>query len=524
MAEQSAGKDTATGHWEMTGLVTPTPVPHLSRRASPGGRRAVRGAHRPQGPRQQGRLRHRDPEGAGRGAPAHRLAHPLHLGRQRVPGRGARGPRPARRALPHLPHRLRDRLPAVRRLPRHRAALRGHDAADFKRTPEPPRLPGAARRARPCSTAWPRAGCPSSAWARSRTSSPAAASAAPCTRRPTPTAIDQTLKAMAEVDRGLVFTNLVDFDTLYGHRNDVPGYAANLELLDAAHPRDPGRAARGRRLPAHRRPRLRSLGRLHRPHPRARAPARPRARGCGRARTWASAPPSPTSGRPWPRTSASGRSPRAPRSSQLRGLRSKSLTSQGKSVRIERLSATPMLVIDVSQHPARGPRGRRRPSTPGEVHLEGEESFALAGGTPASATSSAATTRRVHVRGHLVGRAGPPVRPLPGAVRAARGAGAGPVLPAAPARRRRDEEEDEVELCDRDMVVAYYRGDRLDLGEMIREQLFLAVPHEAALPRGLPRACARPAASTATRPRARARPEGRPRALAAAKLFDKGAS
>jgi phosphopentomutase len=44
--------------------------------------------------------------------------------------------------------------------------------------------------------------------------------------------IDQTVKAMAEIDRGLIFTNLVDFDTLYGHRNDVPGYASNLELLD----------------------------------------------------------------------------------------------------------------------------------------------------------------------------------------------------------------------------------------------------------------------------------------------------
>lgn len=44
--------------------------------------------------------------------------------------------------------------------------------------------------------------------------------------------VDQTIKAMNEVDRGMIFTNLVDFDTLYGHRNDVPGYAANLELLD----------------------------------------------------------------------------------------------------------------------------------------------------------------------------------------------------------------------------------------------------------------------------------------------------
>ena len=32
--------------------------------------------------------------------------------------------------------------------------------------------------------------------------------------------------------RGLVFINLVDFDTLYGHRNDVEGYANNLERFD----------------------------------------------------------------------------------------------------------------------------------------------------------------------------------------------------------------------------------------------------------------------------------------------------
>ena len=35
------------------------------------------------------------------------------------------------------------------------------------------------------------------------------------------------------VDRGLIFTNLVDFDAQYGHRNDVAGYAANLERFDA---------------------------------------------------------------------------------------------------------------------------------------------------------------------------------------------------------------------------------------------------------------------------------------------------
>lgn len=36
-----------------------------------------------------------------------------------------------------------------------------------------------------------------------------------------------------KLDRGLIFANLVDFDTLYGHRNDPAGYAANLERFDA---------------------------------------------------------------------------------------------------------------------------------------------------------------------------------------------------------------------------------------------------------------------------------------------------
>ncbi len=45
--------------------------------------------------------------------------------------------------------------------------------------------------------------------------------------------MDRVGAQMNAVDRGLVFTNLVDFDTQYGHRNDVEGYAANLERFDA---------------------------------------------------------------------------------------------------------------------------------------------------------------------------------------------------------------------------------------------------------------------------------------------------
>ncbi len=40
-------------------------------------------------------------------------------------------------------------------------------------------------------------------------------------------------RQMGVVDGGFIFTNLVDFDTQYGHRNDVEGYARNLERFDA---------------------------------------------------------------------------------------------------------------------------------------------------------------------------------------------------------------------------------------------------------------------------------------------------
>lgn len=44
---------------------------------------------------------------------------------------------------------------------------------------------------------------------------------------------DKSLEAMQQAKDGdLVFTNFVDFDSLYGHRRDVPGYAAALEQFD----------------------------------------------------------------------------------------------------------------------------------------------------------------------------------------------------------------------------------------------------------------------------------------------------
>jgi phosphopentomutase len=48
---------------------------------------------------------------------------------------------------------------------------------------------------------------------------------------------DATLKAMQSAPNGsLVFTNFVDFDSSYGHRRDVAGYAHALEVFDARLP------------------------------------------------------------------------------------------------------------------------------------------------------------------------------------------------------------------------------------------------------------------------------------------------
>ena len=44
--------------------------------------------------------------------------------------------------------------------------------------------------------------------------------------------MDRTIDAVRRYNEGVVFTNLVDFDTLYGHRNDAIGYATALSMID----------------------------------------------------------------------------------------------------------------------------------------------------------------------------------------------------------------------------------------------------------------------------------------------------
>jgi phosphopentomutase len=48
--------------------------------------------------------------------------------------------------------------------------------------------------------------------------------------------MDQTIAALRDDTRGLIFSNFVDFDMLYGHRRDTEGYARALEHFDARWP------------------------------------------------------------------------------------------------------------------------------------------------------------------------------------------------------------------------------------------------------------------------------------------------
>ena len=133
-----------------------------------------------------------------------------------------------------------------------------------------------------------------------------------------------------------------------------------------------------------------------------------------------------------------------------------------------------MLVINVSRIPTEGLEIHES-LEPGEVHLEGEDSFDLAPGGRLDCRLERGEDESVHVRGRLSARL---------AMQCGRCLEAF-VLPVEQdldlfyLRRHAEaegEEEDEVELADRDMVVAYYQGDRLDLGDVVREQCFLSLP------------------------------------------------
>jgi uncharacterized protein len=136
-----------------------------------------------------------------------------------------------------------------------------------------------------------------------------------------------------------------------------------------------------------------------------------------------------------------------------------------------------MLIINVSQIPTEG-LPVDADLVPADVHVEGEENFDLRPGGTLRSLVERGEEDSVHVRGRLAARLGlqcgrclePFELPVDQDLDLF-------YLPHRPDATPDEEEEgDDVGLSDHDMVVAFYRGDQLDLGQMVREQFFLALP------------------------------------------------
>jgi phosphopentomutase len=235
MAERSAGKDTATGHWELTGLVTPTPFrtfpegfppeivepfeARIGRRVL--GNKAASGTEI---------LKELGEEHVRTGRPI------LYTSADSVFQLAAHEdviPPEELYALCRIGYEIACVQHGVCRVIAR--PFVGTAAADFKRTPRRRdfAVPPAGQTLLDLLAA---AGLPVFGVGKIEDIFTGRGLAEAVHTHSDADGVDQTLHAMERYDRGLIFTNLVDFDTLYGHRNDVPGYARNLELFDARLP------------------------------------------------------------------------------------------------------------------------------------------------------------------------------------------------------------------------------------------------------------------------------------------------
>jgi uncharacterized protein len=131
-----------------------------------------------------------------------------------------------------------------------------------------------------------------------------------------------------------------------------------------------------------------------------------------------------------------------------------------------------VLRIDVKEIPPEG-LDLEESLKPADVHVQDSDEFTLEPGAALRCHVDLRDEGTVSVSGHLVARLGlvcgrcldPFVQPIDQKLEL-----------FLLAHREGQEEEDEVELSERDMVVGYYRDRLIDLGEMVREQFVLAVP------------------------------------------------
>lgn len=149
-----------------------------------------------------------------------------------------------------------------------------------------------------------------------------------------------------------------------------------------------------------------------------------------------------------------------------------------------------MLLIEISTIPHEGLEVDEPLDLP-SLHLQGEESFALRPDGRVICRLERADEESVHVRGRLRAALG---------LECNRCLGAFDLVVDQPLdlfylrhhpEAEGEEEEDEVELEDHEMVVAYHNGARLDLGEMVREQLYLTVPMKPLCREDCPGRCSR---------------------------------
>jgi uncharacterized protein len=133
-----------------------------------------------------------------------------------------------------------------------------------------------------------------------------------------------------------------------------------------------------------------------------------------------------------------------------------------------------MLLIDI---PRIAPEGLDLDEAldPSAVHVDQETEFTLAAGGRLRGRVDLVDGATVHVRGRLSASV---------QVECGRCLERYPVpldqeldLFYLPREKERPlEQEEDVEMTDRDVVVGYYDGDALDLGDVVREQVFLSLP------------------------------------------------
>jgi phosphopentomutase len=235
MAEKSAGKDTATGHWEMSGLVTPTPFKtypkgfpdDLVRPFEEAIGRKVLGNKVASGSEI---LKELGEEHVRTGRP---ILYTSSDSVFQVAAHEEVIPPEELYAICHKGYEI-----ACLRFGVCRVIARpfvGKTAQDFKRTPNrrdfPVPPPGTMLLDK-----LKDAGIPAHGIGKIGDIFTGRGLASDVHTRSDADGLERTRQTLATLERGLVFTNLVDFDTLYGHRNDVAGYARNLEELDARLP------------------------------------------------------------------------------------------------------------------------------------------------------------------------------------------------------------------------------------------------------------------------------------------------